>query len=94
VLGFVYARVGNHEPALKALIAEFGRRLSAFHMFQIYAGLGKRDEAFAWLEKAWQQRNVGMLDLKGAPFYPDSVRADPRFTAMLERLRLSRVDEL
>jgi Tfp pilus assembly protein PilF len=94
LLGFVYARAGNHDPALKALTAEFGPRLSAFNMFQIYAGLGKSDEAFVWLEKAWRQRNVGMLDLKGAPFYPDPVRADPRFTAMLERLKLSRLDDL
>ncbi len=50
----------------------------------LLAGLGKKDEAFAWLEKAWEQGSPP-VDLKVEPQY-DPLRSDPRFAAMLRRI--------
>jgi TolB-like protein/DNA-binding winged helix-turn-helix (wHTH) protein len=49
----------------------------------LYAILGDKDRAFAWLEKAYQQRTHGMPFLKEDPTW-DDIRFDPRF-ADLER---------
>ncbi|HKE06680.1 MAG TPA: winged helix-turn-helix domain-containing protein [Candidatus Acidoferrum sp.] len=49
----------------------------------LYAVLGDKDRAFAWLEKAYQHKTHGMPFLKEDPTW-DDVRSDPRF-ADLER---------
>ncbi len=52
----------------------------------IYAHLGEKDEAFEWLEKAFEEReNIG--DLKVHPEW-DPLRDDPRFQDLLRRMNL------
>jgi hypothetical protein len=53
----------------------------------IYTALGDKDQAFACLEKAFQQHSVRLRDLKVEPFL-EGLRGDPRFTRLLSRLRL------
>jgi TolB-like protein/tetratricopeptide (TPR) repeat protein len=53
-----------------------------------YARLGEKDEAFAWLEKAYQERNYRMTLLKVDPQL-DSLRSDPRFADLLRRVGLT-----
>jgi len=43
-----------------------------------YAQLGQRDEAFAWLEKAYDERSVWMAQLSCDPRF-DPLRSDPRY---------------
>jgi len=50
-------------------------------------GLGDKDQAFAWLEKAYQARSGNMSYLGWDPFY-ESLRSDPRFLNLLERTGL------
>jgi hypothetical protein len=45
------------------------------------------DQAFAWLERAYAQRDAGLLSMKGDPLLK-SLEADPRYTAFLKRMRL------
>ena len=52
----------------------------------VYAGLGQKDQAFAWLEKDLQARS-GMLLYLFVPGF-DSLRSDPRFTDLLRRMGL------
>jgi tetratricopeptide (TPR) repeat protein len=52
-----------------------------------YASLGDKDSAFAWLEKAYQQRDAALLSLKVEPLL-DPLRADPRFAALVRRVGL------
>ena len=52
-----------------------------------YAHLNKRDEAFEWLEKAYQERSVDLPFLKVSPEW-DNLRTDPRFTDLMRRLGL------
>jgi DNA-binding winged helix-turn-helix (wHTH) protein/TolB-like protein/Tfp pilus assembly protein PilF len=58
-----------------------------FDMAEIHAQLGNKDEAFAWLEKAFQDRDYLMIYLKVAPNL-DPLRSDPRFAEMLTRVGL------
>ena len=53
----------------------------------LYAILGDKDRAFAWLEKGFQQRTHGMPFLKEDPTW-DDIRSDPRFTELERRVGL------
>ena len=51
----------------------------------IHAALGNREETFAWLERAYQERSV--IDFYEDPIF-DSVRSDPRFAALAKSVGL------
>jgi TolB-like protein/DNA-binding winged helix-turn-helix (wHTH) protein len=54
----------------------------------IYGELGERDRAFAWLEKAYEERDGSLPSgLKVAPDF-DPIRSDPRFAEMVHRVGL------
>ena len=53
----------------------------------LYALLDEKDEAFAWLEKAYQERSSKLTDLKIDPDF-DNLRGDPRFASLLKRIGL------
>ncbi len=50
-----------------------------------YTGMGNKDEAFAWLQKAFAEHSFALLALKVDPAY-DPLRSDPRFQELLRRL--------
>jgi TolB-like protein len=82
------ARGGNRVGA-EALIAKiraaFGDAAS-YQYGQIYTQLGDADRAFAAFDKAVEVRDPGMLNFKRDPFL-DPIRRDPRFAALLTRLK-------
>jgi TolB-like protein/DNA-binding winged helix-turn-helix (wHTH) protein len=51
----------------------------------LYVVLGDKDRAFAWLEKAYQQKTHGMPFLKQDPTW-DDIRSDPRFADLERRI--------
>ena len=53
----------------------------------VYAGLGEKDEAFAWLDKGYEERAFQMQWLKIEPRW-DSLRSDPRFRDLMRRVGL------
>jgi tetratricopeptide (TPR) repeat protein len=55
----------------------------------IYIGLGETDRAFEWLEKAFEARDWQMVLLNVEPLF-DTVRSEPRFAALVERVGLPR----
>jgi len=55
------------------------------HMALMYTGLGDKDQAFEWLEKAYEDRIEMLIFLKVDPNW-DSLRADPRFSALLAKM--------
>ena len=90
-LGYAYAKQGRTQDAnriLSALLSrsDLGDSLSTA-IAQIYIGLGDRDRAFEWLNRAVMQRD-GNLFLKVDPIY-DSLRSDPRFASLLRSSNLN-----
>jgi hypothetical protein len=51
----------------------------------IYIGIGEKDKAFEWLEKAYEQRTSYVYGLKVSSRF-DSLRSDPRYQDLVERL--------
>jgi hypothetical protein len=88
-LGHIYAVSGKKTEARK-LLAEL-KQLSeqgyvpAPGLALIHAGLGEKDEAFAWLEQGYEQRAFQMQWIKIEPRW-DSLRSDPRFQELIRRM--------
>lgn len=53
----------------------------------VCVGLGDKDQAFQWLDKALGDRDDTLAYLKVDPTY-DSLRSDPRWAALLRKLKL------
>jgi TolB-like protein/DNA-binding winged helix-turn-helix (wHTH) protein len=64
-----------------------GVPLTSFGFAFTYASLGDKDNAFRWLEKAYQERNWCILYLKDDPVW-DPLRSDSRFKDLLRRVGL------
>jgi TolB-like protein len=91
LLGWAYATTGNTLEAgriLKRFLAESNRAdFPALAIGQVYIGLRDNDRAFEWLGKAADQKDLD-LTLKWDSFY-EPLRSDARFSALLQRLKLS-----
>ncbi len=91
-LGHAYGRAGKSAEARKLLseLKELSRRryVSWLDFATIYAGLGEKDQAFAFLEKAYEQHDARLVWVKGYPLL-DPLRTDPRFADLLRRIGLS-----
>ena len=61
--------------------------ISPFDIAVVYAGLGDRGQAFAWLDKAYDERTRTMLGLKVNPRL-DPLRSDPRFATLIRRTKV------
>jgi TolB-like protein/DNA-binding winged helix-turn-helix (wHTH) protein/Tfp pilus assembly protein PilF len=90
-LGYAYARAGNRAEARKVLdeLKERSKRtyISWFYIAAIHAGLNEKDQAFACLEKAYEQREQGLAVMNREPMF-DPLRSDPRFEGLLHRMGL------
>ena len=60
----------------------------SYHLAEINTYLGDKEEAFRWLEKAYQERTGFMPWIKVDPSL-DSLRSDPRFSDLLGRMGLT-----
>jgi serine/threonine-protein kinase len=70
--------------ALDRLVAEAGEA-GAFQIAEVHAWCGDVDAAFAWLDRAFAQRDAGVTELRVSPFLR-RVAGDARFAAALRRL--------
>ncbi|MGB6875154.1 MAG: winged helix-turn-helix domain-containing protein [Candidatus Acidiferrales bacterium] len=90
---YIYARSGKLAQARHAF-GEFEHRNrdnpsdSIWIYIIVYAGLGDRDEFFAYLQEALQQHLNILTALKVDPVY-DPYRSDPRFQAVLRKVGLA-----
>jgi eukaryotic-like serine/threonine-protein kinase len=60
---------------------------SAYWIALVYAQLGDKDQAFRWLNTAYQQRETGLVRLKTF-FLVDPLRSDPRFAELVRKVGL------
>ena len=66
---------------------EYSPEHSDFQIAQLYARLGKKEQAFEWLEKAYAEHSDGMVRLKEELAF-DHLRSDPRFAELVQRVGL------
>jgi serine/threonine-protein kinase len=91
-LGYTHALAGRRDAARREF--DFLRQLSQKRYVSpilgalIAVGLGEHDEAFGWLEKAYEDRAQVLSEIKAEPAF-DPLRPDPRFADLLRRVGLA-----
>jgi len=91
-LGLGLARAGERRRAfqvieqLKALSKQ--KYVYSLGFARIYAALGDKEQAFAWLEKAYEERSTAVYFLRVEATW-DPLRSDPRFNDLLRRVGLA-----
>jgi TolB-like protein/DNA-binding winged helix-turn-helix (wHTH) protein len=89
VLGYNYALLGKRSDALRKLdeLKELSRqkRAPSFWIAVIYTGLGDKDRAFEWLERAYDERFGLLVYIKDWSLF-ESLRSDPRFSNLVRRI--------
>jgi len=98
MLGCAYGLAGRSDEALEILAQLFEMReqqyAAAFNIARVYAGLGDKDNAFEWLEKAVEERNAELVHLKrlveagAGVYFGKNFSADPRYHRILRRAGL------
>ncbi len=88
-LAYAYAMAGKRDDARKILheLIEDSKRgvVELSGIARIYAALGETDQAFGWLEKAYEDHEQWLVALKVDPMF-DSLRSDPRFRELVRRM--------
>jgi TolB-like protein/DNA-binding winged helix-turn-helix (wHTH) protein len=88
-LGYADALAGKRREAFEVLdrlnAVSKHRLVEPLDRTLIYIGLGDKQQAFAWLEKAYEAREWDMIGLKADPVY-DNLRSDARFRDLLRRM--------
>ncbi len=87
-LGHAYGASGNAVKArdvLQNLQARTAQYVPPYAIGLIYAGLGERDQAFHWLQKAVDERSTSMVFLRMDPELA-TLRADARFAPLSRSL--------
>ncbi len=88
-LACLYGKAGRTSEA-RALLAELMARaargyVSSFWVAAVHMGLGETDEAFAWLDKAFAERDGSMIYIT-VPIMYDALGADPRYRQLLGKM--------
>ena len=91
-LGAVFAAWGKEADARNILaeLQELSRRkhVSQASVAAIFAGLDDKDQAFAYLEKAYEEHSQQLVHLKRGSLL-DGLRSDQRYTNLLRRVGLA-----
>jgi serine/threonine-protein kinase len=61
--------------------------VAPYNIALVYVGLGDKDEAFQWLDKAYDERSVRLINIAVHPRFA-SLRSDPRFAALVQKIGL------
>jgi TolB-like protein/Flp pilus assembly protein TadD len=91
MLGLAYGLADRKEEANKILNELLklneSRYVTPAALVNLYIGLGDKDRAFEWLEKAFQEKSNYVAYLKVFPI-ADPLRSDPRYADLLRRVGL------
>jgi TolB-like protein/Flp pilus assembly protein TadD len=95
LLGYLFGRLGRRADALKQLerldeLAARGRYVSPVSRAHVYAGLDEPDEAFAWLEKGYEERTHWLIWLGREPYDWENLASDRRFQNLVRRMNFPR----
>ena len=91
VLVRAYSHAGRRSDALH-ILEELKKRSQAGYVpagafVNAYLGLGDTEQAFAWIERAYQEQSNILQFVKVHPFF-DPLRGDPRFADLVRRVGL------
>jgi TolB-like protein/Flp pilus assembly protein TadD len=90
-LGHALALAGKKTEATKILrrlqIAAKAEFVPAYYFALLYMGLGKKDDALDWLEKAYEERSPALTHIQMNPRFK-ALRGSPRYKRLMSRLRL------
>jgi TolB-like protein/tetratricopeptide (TPR) repeat protein len=91
LLGYAYGisgRTAEAKAILDDLLAQSrSGTIPALAIAEIFLGLGDKDQAFQWLERAIDQKDLEVTLQWDSPFEP--LRSDPRYTRLLRRMKLA-----
>jgi hypothetical protein len=91
-LAYLYGRSGQTAQARQALIRleQLERRqpMDPAVFVLSHIGMGNKDQAFAWMNKAYAQHSSALATLKVDPIF-DPLRGDPRFHEFERRVGLA-----
>ena len=91
LLGHAYAASGKTAEAKQVLTdlqqLQDQRYVSPYTVAAIYTGLGDQEQAFKWLEKAVEERDIWLMNLKVDPVFA-KLRSNRKFGDLLARIRL------
>lgn len=87
LLGYAYAMAGRRAEAMEIIeqMLALPKQWTSYRIATIYAALDEKDQAFYWLEKAYEERHGWLVFLKVEPEL-DPLRDDPRFKDLLRRM--------
>jgi tetratricopeptide (TPR) repeat protein len=77
----------DSDTALKRIIAT-DQDGAAYQIAEVYAYRGEPDKAFEWLDRAYRQRDGGLMFAKIDPLLT-GLRQDPRYSELLKKMHLS-----
>lgn len=90
-LGYIDALLKDRRQALKALdelrTLSKQKYVSPIYFALVYTGLGQKDQAFQWLEKAYEERSRYIPLLKTGSIW-EPLRSDARFADLIRRIGL------
>ncbi|HZC66575.1 MAG TPA: winged helix-turn-helix domain-containing protein [Candidatus Dormibacteraeota bacterium] len=84
---YALGRIPDADRALGRLIATY-QNDAAYQVAEVYAYRGMTEEAFAWLERAYRQRDPGAPELGASPLMKN-LHQDPRFAELVKRMHVS-----
>ncbi len=92
-LAHAYAMIGRRAEA-KKILRDLEQKsntayVSPYIIAAIYAGLGEKDLAFEFLERAYRERSLEMSWHLKADLRIDSLRSEPRFQSLVRRVGLT-----
>ena len=83
---YALGRKKESDLALSELIAKYHTN-DAYEIAEVYAFRNQSDEAFEWLDRAYAQRDSGLIGTKVEPLL-GNLHKDPRFAVFLKKLNL------
>jgi tetratricopeptide (TPR) repeat protein len=91
LLGYAYGKAGRTSEARQVLreLNELASKQSvpSLAFAHVYLGLNDYDHAFEWMDRAVDEKDLG-LTLQWDSHY-EPIRSDPRYQALLRRMKLS-----
>lgn len=90
-LAIIYHAIGRERDSDAALARLTTDRASdaAYEIAEVYAFRGEIDEAFAWLNRAYQQKDVELFTIKGDPLLK-TLEPDTRYEGFMRKMNLSK----